>query len=99
MTQYLSFDSNEDNKTIIPLIQSIEWKLLDYQNGEIEVIANSELTVSQKNKISNWISNQNSDGLGESFEQHFSFNLSHDWRIVPSFDYKTNKYNLISWNH
>lgn len=58
-----------DNEQIKRKLQSIEWHLVDEGSGYIEVIANTELSDNELEEISAYISGQNSDGLGEGFEQ------------------------------
>ena len=71
MTKYLigSFDK-KGMETLKPEdIVSIKWKLLDDQKGKIILITTRELTAVESKAISDWIKGQNSDGLGECFEQ------------------------------
>lgn len=71
MTKYLigSFD-RKGMETLKPEdIASIKWKLLDDQKGKIILITTRELTAVESKAISDWIKGQNSDGLGECFEQ------------------------------
>lgn len=58
-----------DNEQIKRKLRSIEWHLIDEGSGYIEVIANTELSDNELEEISAYISGQNSDGLGEGFEQ------------------------------
>lgn len=58
-----------DNEEIKRKLKSITWHLTDCGSGYIEVIANEELAENELDEISAYISGQNSDGLGESFEQ------------------------------
>lgn len=53
-------------------VKSIEWVLEDEyypDNGYIELITYEKLEPSTLSKISEWVRGQNSDGLGEGFEQ------------------------------
>lgn len=55
-------------------VQSIAWILTDEESGYIELNSNSGLSVDELYSISEWVSGQNSDGLGEGFEQQpFAF--------------------------
>lgn len=77
MTNYLK----SDNKTskIAQDIISITWILKNEDSGYIELESNNEIQDSDLDIISNWVSGQNSDGLGESFEQQdFACYCSHD---------------------
>lgn len=58
-----------DNEEIKRKLQSIKWHLTDCGSGYIEVIANEELSENELDEISEYIKGQNSDGIGESFEQ------------------------------
>lgn len=58
-----------DNEEIKRKLQSIKWHLTDCGSGYIEVIANEELAENELDEISAYISGQNADGIGESFEQ------------------------------
>lgn len=81
-------------------IHSVMWDLLDEESWEVTVIADTELQQQQINDLSDWISGQNSDGLGESFEQqpfaehneggdHSEEGEDEEW-VVSSFDWQTN---------
>lgn len=48
---------------------NVAWRLGSPEGGSIEVESPEELDAETLSKISRWISGQNSDGLGESFEQ------------------------------
>lgn len=51
-------------------IEHIEWKLDgDGHKWEVTVFATRELSEPQLKELSSWVSGQNSDGLGEGFEQ------------------------------
>jgi hypothetical protein len=62
MTQYLPENLKEK-------INKVEWQLDDESSGEIIVMANKELSEEEENQLKEWIDGQNSDGLGEGFEQ------------------------------
>ncbi len=66
MVQYFKDRANDElrNKVI-----SIDWVLEDSESGYIQVVTNSVLTDEEQKEISSWITGQNSDGLGEGFEQ------------------------------
>ena len=48
---------------------NVAWRLGSPEGGSIEVESPEELDAETLSKISRWISGQNSDGLGEGFEQ------------------------------
>lgn len=82
MTKYLigSIGYDKGMETLKPEdIVSIKWKLLDDQKGKIILITTKELTAVESKAISDWIKGQNSDGLGECFEQQdFAENKDYD---------------------
>lgn len=84
--QYLLHDSMKDyieNKTLKRKILLLEWYLIDEQYGYIMLYTKKELKQNELLEISDYVSGQNSDGLGEGFEgQNFG----------ASFDWQTNKY-------
>ena len=107
MTKYLKLDLSL-SAGARDKVTSIEWQMTTEEKGKIIVVANSCLSESESKEISEWISGQNSDGLGESFEgQDFACyqdrdyydNWDEDWYddeyIVASFDWETNNYELI----
>lgn len=68
MTVYLNQDSRRPS-SLQGAINHIEWILRDEQSGYIELEATRELDSQELEWISDWVSGQNSDGLGEGFEQ------------------------------
>ena len=63
MTEYID-PSVED------VVQFVEWTLEhDGHHYTVTVMTTRDLTADESSAISGWISGQNSDGLGESFEQ------------------------------
>ena len=58
-----------DNEEIKRKLQSMTWHLTDCGSGYIEVISNEELAENELEEISEYIKGQNSDGIGEGFEQ------------------------------
>lgn len=65
MTQYVDPPLSE-------VVASVRWDLHDDgYHYHVEVITSRPLTESESKEMSSWISGQNSDGLGEGFEQHF----------------------------
>ena len=107
MTKYLKLDLSL-SAGARDKVTSIEWQMTTEDKGKIIVVANSHLSESESKEISEWISGQNSDGLGESFEQRdfacyrdrdYYDNWDDDWYddeyIVASFDWETNDYELI----
>lgn len=51
------------------LILSLKWELTDERHGYVELETKEPLTEKQLESVSDFVSGQNSDGLGESFEQ------------------------------
>ena len=87
-------------------IISIAWSLLDVDSGYITLETNDYLNDNESKEISDWICGQNSDGLGEGFEQQpfASYDLNEEnesdddyyeeW-VMASFDWQYNNYPLI----
>lgn len=106
MTKYLigSLDYRKGMETLSEDdIVSIEWRLLDESRGKIILITTRKLTDTESKVISEWISGQNSDGLGEGFEQQdfATTELEEDYYddeyedpMYSSFDWQTNNYKL-----
>ena len=103
MTKYLN---NDVPKSLTGVISSIKWNLTDIDSGNITFKANRELTNEELDWVSNWVSGQNSDGLGEGFEQQDFANYNvgeydrysdyyddseEEW-VMASFDWQTNDY-------
>jgi hypothetical protein len=103
MTKYLKGD-NRIPENVRNAAENIEWILKDEQSGYIELKLNTQLSDNELQYISEWVSGQNSDGLGESFEQQDFANYcdeglqgyeDEDWDdewIMASFDWETNDY-------
>ena len=93
MTKYWK-NGHKQSKVI-----KIQWDLIDEQTGHIVVITNDELTSNEADELSNWISGQNSDGLGEGFEQQdfawIPYDDEEDEGEMASFDWETNDYKLV----
>lgn len=97
MTQYLPDDLK---KAII----KIDWNLVDEQSGNITVLSKQELSEEELDRVSDYIRGQNSDGLGEGFEQQSfaNYNVNDDYAeeeyeddwVMASFDWRTNEYKL-----
>ena len=51
------------------LILSLKWELTDEKHGYVELETKKPLTEKQLEGVSDFVSGQNSDGLGEGFEQ------------------------------
>lgn len=63
MTQYLDPNLQE-------VVERIQWTLnIDGHTWFVEAFATRELTEVELKQMSDWVSGQNSDGLGEGFEQ------------------------------
>lgn len=106
MKQYLQNDSRCSTDTYSKIL-SIEWILKDKNSGYIELKTTEELSTEELDKLSDWVRGQNSDGIGESFEQQdFACYVSEDFDtegyydedydendyITASFDWQTNEY-------
>ena len=80
MTQYLINDLDYLKLTRLQPsdIVNIQWDLQDEQYGLIYLDTAIDLTDDELAKISEWVSGQNSDGLGEGFEQQ-DFASGEDW--------------------
>lgn len=95
MTKYLKNDlESTRNKEKFPSlsekIDSIIWNLNTTTSGVITLYTHQKLTKEELNFISEWVSGQNSDGLGEGFSgQDFAY-LDENTNI--SFDWRTNNY-------
>lgn len=105
MTQYMKYDKR------IPFfhkINNIKWILTDESSGHIDLETSQELTDDELSNVSDWVSGQNSDGLGEGFEQqsfacyedndYYGYNEDEDYDdyednfVMASFDWRTNDY-------
>ena len=113
MTEYLK-ESLDDSCTYFELpmahlkdkVKHIEWHLTSGNEGYIELTATEEIPQVELDQISEWVSGQCSDGLGESFEQQPFANwvedefydednmdyCAEDYIVMCSFDWQTNKY-------
>lgn len=107
MTQYLINDIDYWKLTRLQPsdIVNIEWDLQDEQYGLIYLDTAIDLTDDELAKISNWVRGQNSDGLGEGFEQqpfaevrYEGDNYDDDYSDydtdMASFDWETNNYSF-----
>lgn len=93
-------------------IEQLVWELQARSYGYILVDTNEELTEEESRAISSYIRGQNSDGLGEGFEQNFideygemcSFDWYdnhyplHRYRAKESGQYPDSQYNEGFWN-
>lgn len=66
MAQYLCWADQIDLKEAV---HSVTWDLAADSHWFVVVVANQDLDADQLTRLSQWISGQNSDGLGEGFEQ------------------------------
>ena len=72
MTKYLKADVESRGYYGLAYdIHSIKWILTDDDCGYIELITIRELTIAELDEVSDWVRGQNSDGLGEGFEQQW----------------------------
>lgn len=97
MTQYVGIWG--DTVALKDIVFDIEWGLTSESTWVVEVITTRPLTDTESAALSNWISGQNSDGLGEGFEQqsfaeHFETDrygdIDEDTYRMSSFDWETN---------
>lgn len=91
MTQYINSDLED-------CVMHVEWNLINKEQGYIEVRTNDVLSIDARERISEWISGQCSDGLGEGFEQQdfaFYYDNALDDYVCASFDWLTNDYELF----
>lgn len=76
-------------------VHSVTWDLINDHQWEVTLIADFRLSPVQLEQLSNWISGQNSDGLGESFEQQQFAEQPYDdddtEYDTSSFDWETNQ--------
>lgn len=93
MSTYLKNDSRIDSY-IQDSVESITWILVTEDSGYIELQTTNKLSSEQLKSISNWVAGQNSDGLGESFEQRdfASYEDEYNDYVMASFDWQTNDY-------
>lgn len=80
-----------------PNVHSVTWDLINESEWEVTLVADCQLPPEQLALLSEWISGQNSDGLGEGFEQQpFAEHEPEDYEdgdaeiIMSSFDWETN---------
>ena len=71
MTKYLIADLKyyKHDKSEIDKIIDIEWRLDSPNRGRIVLMSSFDLSEDTLAKVSEWVKGQNSDGLGEGFEQ------------------------------
>lgn len=90
MTQYVAPNAGLDG-----VLVRIEWNLhSDGYNYHVEAVCDRELSDAELKQLSDEVSGQNSDGLGEGFEQQEFAEIEpddeDDWSMI-SFDWETNK--------
>ena len=90
------------DQALVGVVHTIKWDLADEDTWTVEAVTNRHLTVEESTALSEWISGQNSDGLGEGFEQqvfagHWSEDDDEDDAsdCMSSFDWQTNDYHLV----
>ena len=111
MVDYLKNDI--DKTTIKPNeLVSLTWKVNGVRysdHGTITLVTTRDFTEKELDFVSEWVRGQNSDGLGEGFEQTFEVENSYntyDYNAdddgdgycdseMASFDWKTNKYKFV----
>ena len=80
------------------LVVSVTWYLTGSETWAVDVVTEQDLVPEQLAELSEWISGQNSDGLGEGFEQQpfaEQLEVEHDEEeddeyLYASFDWETN---------
>ena len=109
MTKFLVKDLREYYKVApeeVEKVEDIYWELKDSDSGSVVLTANDKLLPDTLDKISDWVSGQCSDGLGECFEQQpFAsyddpnggyYDDDDNWvdseYCMASFDWETNDY-------
>lgn len=90
MTVYLTNDLLDDGRDTDESVTKIAWVLQTPNSGEIILTCKKSLSEGDLGFISDWVRGQNSDGLGEGFEQQ-------DFAEQPDgscsrFDWDTNFY-------
>lgn len=86
------------------IVLDVEWSLTDDISWQVRVVASRDLDPKETAELEDWISGQNSDGLGEGFEQQpFAEKFERDywgeidedsWHMA-SFDWETNPHKLV----
>lgn len=90
MTKYLIEDLKKKMPETAPKIVEILWSLNNVNSGVVTVTS-ERLDKKEKEWISNWISGQCSDGLGEGFENQDFASTANG---VSGFDWQSNDYTL-----
>jgi hypothetical protein len=96
MEEYIQYCSED----LVPVVHTIRWDLTTEQDWKVTLVTNRPLTDQESKQISEWISGQNSDGLGEGFEQQSFAEIEpddedeEDWAMA-SFDWMTNPCTLV----
>jgi hypothetical protein len=97
--------ADEDMAHFLPdnlaeFVTSVFWRLQDEESGYINIEADRELTDDESAQMSQWISGQCSDGLGEGFEQQdFAREYSEDSdddEYIDEYDYEVASFD---WQH
>lgn len=84
MTKYLK-ENNHIPSKIRKVVYNIHWELVDINHGYIELQTTAPLSEQDLEYISDWVIGQNSDGLGENFEQQDFASVFEEHRF--DFDY------------
>lgn len=101
---YLTEDDMTQHLDVAPAVIDIRWNLKDDgQSYEVIALAYEELLPYEMDQLAMWVNGQNSDGLGEGFEQQDFACLEEEegyaeddeileerYDLYASFDWKTN---------
>jgi hypothetical protein len=81
---------------LINVVVSVEWRLTGTSAWTVTAQSNVRLTSAELEALASWVSGQNSDGLGEGFEQQaFAEHGDHEDFTMSSFDWQTNPCTFI----
>lgn len=70
LTEILRDDISELSESLV----YVQWDLEEVDKGCIYLVTTDALSSDELDKVSQWVRDQNADGVGESFEQIFEYN-------------------------